>query len=108
LAAAFLLLALSRIAKGGNLVPTIGITNWREEMRQKVKLTVSLDQDLVDTLDEMSRLRKKPRSQVVQEALRLWRRNELHEKLAQGYRSMAEEDQETAERHLAVFKETLK
>lgn len=77
-------------------------------MRQKVKLTVSLDQDLVETLDEMSRQSKKPRSQVVQEALRLWRRNELHEKLAQGYRSMAEEDRERAEQNLVVFRETLK
>ena len=77
-------------------------------MRQKVKLTVSLDQDLVETLDEMSRQSKKPRSQVVQEALRLWRRKELHEKLAEGYRAMAEEDRETAEQHLPIFKETLK
>jgi len=77
-------------------------------MRQKVKLTVSLDQDLVETLDEMSRQSKKPRSQVVQEALRLWRRKELHAKLAEGYRSMAEEDRDTAEQHLASFKETLK
>jgi metal-responsive CopG/Arc/MetJ family transcriptional regulator len=77
-------------------------------MRQKVKLTISLDQDLVETLDEMSRQSKKPRSQVVQEALRLWRRKELHEKLAEGYRSMAEEDRKMAERHLGFFKETLK
>lgn len=73
-------------------------------MRRKVKLTVSLDQDLVETLDEMSRQSKKPRSQVVQEALRLWRRKELHEKLAEGYRAMAEEDRETAEGHLAAFR----
>jgi len=77
-------------------------------MRQKVKLTVSLDQDLVEALDEMSRQSKKPRSQVVQDALRLWRRKELHEKLAEGYRAMADEDRETAEQHLPVFKETLK
>jgi metal-responsive CopG/Arc/MetJ family transcriptional regulator len=77
-------------------------------MRQKVKLTVSLDQDLVETIDEMSRQSKKPRSHVVQEALRLWRRKELHAKLAEGYRSMAEENRETAERNLAAFRETLK
>jgi len=77
-------------------------------LRQKVKLTVSLDRDLVETLDEMTRQSKKPRSQVVQEALRLWRRKDLQEKLAEGYRSMAEEDRKTAERHLAIFKESLK
>ncbi len=77
-------------------------------MRHKVKLTISLDQDIVEKLDEMARQSKKPRSQVVQEALRLWRRKELNEKLAEGYRFMAEEDRKMAEQHLAVFKETLK
>jgi metal-responsive CopG/Arc/MetJ family transcriptional regulator len=77
-------------------------------MRQKVKLTISLDQDIVETLDEMTRQTKKPRSQVVQEALRLWQRKELNEKLAEGYRSMAEEDRKMAEQHLGVFKEILK
>ncbi|OGQ52278.1 MAG: hypothetical protein A3I10_08330 [Deltaproteobacteria bacterium RIFCSPLOWO2_02_FULL_57_26] len=77
-------------------------------MAQKVKLTVSVDQDLVETLDEMSRRTKKPRSRVVQEALRLWRRKQLHDKLAEGYRAMAEEDRETAERHLPAFREILK
>ena len=77
-------------------------------MAQKVKLTVSLDQDLVETLDEMSRQSRKPRSRVVQEALRLWRRKHVHDKLAEGYRAMADEDRETAERHLPAFKEILK
>ena len=77
-------------------------------MAKKVKLTVSVDQDLVETLDEMSRRTKKPRSRVVQEALRLWRRKQLHDKLAEGYRAMAEEDRETAERHLPAFREILK
>ena len=77
-------------------------------MAQKVKLTVSLDSDLVESLDEASRQSKKPRSRVVQEALRLWRRKHLHDKLAEGYRSIAEEDLEEAERHLPAFKEILK
>ena len=77
-------------------------------MAHKVKLTVSLDQDLVETLDEMSRQSRKPRSRVLQEALRAWRRKHLQDKLADGYRAMAEENRETAERHLPAFKETLK
>ena len=77
-------------------------------MRRKVKLTVSLDRHLAETLDEMSRQSKKPRSQVVQETLQLWRRKELHEKLGEGYRSMAQENRETAEQNLAAFAETLK
>ena len=77
-------------------------------MAQKMKVTLSLDEDLVQTLDEISRQSKKPRSRVVQEALRLWRRKELQNKLAEGYRAMAEEDRETAERGLTAFREILK
>lgn len=77
-------------------------------MGHKVKVTLSLDEDLVEELGKISRKRKKPRSRVVQEALRLWQRKQLQEKLAEGYRSMAGEDRETAERNLAAFREILK
>ncbi len=77
-------------------------------MAQKVKVTLSLDEDLVETLDQLSRQSKKPRSRVVQEALRLWRRKELHQRLAEGYRAMAEEDRKTAGGHLAAFREVFK
>lgn len=77
-------------------------------MGHKVKVTLSLDEDLVEALGKISRQRKKPRSRVVQEALRLWQRRELQEKLAEGYRAMAEEDREAAERHLPAFREILK
>lgn len=77
-------------------------------MGHKVKVTLSLDEDLVEELGKISRQRKKPRSRVVQDALRWWQRKELQDKLAQGYGSMAEEDGETAERHLPAFREILK
>ena len=77
-------------------------------MGQKVKVTLSLDEDLVEVLEKVSRQRKKPRSRVVQEALRLWQRRELQEKLAEGYRAMVEEDRETAERRVSAFREILK
>jgi metal-responsive CopG/Arc/MetJ family transcriptional regulator len=77
-------------------------------MPQKVKLTLSLDEDLVATLDNASRQSKKSRSRLVQEAIRLWKRKELQESLAQGYSAMADEDRQTAEQHLAAFKEILK
>jgi metal-responsive CopG/Arc/MetJ family transcriptional regulator len=73
----------------------------------KVKVTLSLDQDMVQTLDTISRQSHKPRSRVVQEALRVWRRKALEEQLADGYRAMAKEDKETAERFLPAFREIL-
>jgi metal-responsive CopG/Arc/MetJ family transcriptional regulator len=71
----------------------------------KRKVTLSLDEDLIETLNTVSRQSKKPRSRVVQEALRLWRKKELQEKLAEGYRAMAEETRASAESGLAAFRE---
>jgi metal-responsive CopG/Arc/MetJ family transcriptional regulator len=74
-------------------------------MAQKVKLTLSLDADLIETLDKISRQNKKVRSRVVKDALRLWRKKGLEEKLAEGYRAMAEENRETSGHGLAAFRE---
>jgi len=77
-------------------------------MANKLKVTLSLDEDLVEALEQISRQTKKPRSRVVQEALRAWRRKELQEKLALGYQEMADENLKVAEQGLSSFKETLK
>ena len=76
-------------------------------MGRKVKLTLSLDEDVVDTLDTVSKQSKQPRSRVVQDAIRLWQRRQLQQKLADGYRSMAKENQETAEQNLLAFREII-
>jgi metal-responsive CopG/Arc/MetJ family transcriptional regulator len=71
-----------------------------EWMASKVKVTVSVDERLVREVTGAGRKRGQPRSQLVEEALRLWRRQQLHETLKQGYRAMASEDRATAERRL--------
>ena len=76
-------------------------------MGRKVKLTLSLDEEVVETLDAVSKQNKQPRSRVVQDAIRLMQRRELQQKLAEGYRSMAKENRETAERGLSAFGEIL-
>jgi len=76
-------------------------------MARKVKLTLSLDEDVVETLDSVSKQSKQPRSRVVQDAIQLWQRRRLQQELADGYRSMSKEDQETAEQRLAAFREIL-
>ena len=75
-------------------------------MPHKLKVTLSLDEDIVEELERTSRETKKSRSRLVQEALELWRRKELQTKLAQGYQEMAEENLETAEQGLSAFNET--
>lgn len=69
-------------------------------MAAKVKVTVSVEAGLVEELGHVSRRTGKARSQLVEEALRLWRRRQLDEALKEGYRAMAKEDRATAERHL--------
>jgi len=69
-------------------------------MGSKVKVTVSLDEALVRELGGAGRQRGKPRSQLVEEALRLWRRARLEQELKEGYQAMAKADRAAAERHL--------
>lgn len=76
-------------------------------MGAKTKVTVSLDADLVGTLGSVSRKTGKPRSRLVEEALRLWRRHQLEEALREGYQAMAKEDRATAERSLSAGREAL-
>lgn len=77
-------------------------------MASKVKVTVSLDETLVRELGELCRENRKPRSQLVEEALQLWRRSRLEQELREGYQAMAREDRATAERHLAAGWEVMK
>jgi metal-responsive CopG/Arc/MetJ family transcriptional regulator len=76
-------------------------------MATKVKVTVSVDESLVRALGRVSRSTGRARSQLVEEALRLWQRSRLEQALKEGYQAMAREDRATAERHLHVARETL-
>ena len=77
-------------------------------MASKVKVTVSLDEGLVRELGSAGRHKGKPRSQLVEEALRLWRRAGLERELKEGYEAMAKADRVTADRHLAAGWEVVK
>jgi len=73
-----------------------------------MKITVSVDEALVRELNGASRQKRKPRSQLVEEALQLWRRRRLEQALKEGYQAMAKEERATAERHLAAGSEVMK
>ena len=77
-------------------------------MPAKVKVTVSLDAALVRDLAEARRQSGKSRSRLMEEALHLWRRSQLEEALKRGYRAMAEEDRDTAERNVGATWEVVK
>jgi metal-responsive CopG/Arc/MetJ family transcriptional regulator len=77
-------------------------------MSSKVKITLSLEEGLVKELEEIGRVKRTPRSRLVEEALRFWRRSLLEQQLKDGYQSMAIEDRATAERNLAAGWEIVK
>jgi metal-responsive CopG/Arc/MetJ family transcriptional regulator len=77
-------------------------------MATKVKVTVSVEESLIRELARASRKTGRPRSQLVEEALRLWRQSRIEQALREGYRTMAKEDRETAERRLGAGWETVR
>ena len=77
-------------------------------MKTKKKISVTIDEGLYEAIDQASRRFQVGRSQLTQEALGLWLRKKTESLMAQGYREMARDDQETAEDSLAAQKEVLR
>lgn len=77
-------------------------------MASKVRVTVSIDRQVAARVDAASRVRRTSRSQLFEEAIRQWEQALLEEELGAGYRSMAEDDRETAKRTLAAQWEVIR
>jgi metal-responsive CopG/Arc/MetJ family transcriptional regulator len=77
-------------------------------MKTKKKISVTIDEGVYEAVDQASRHFQVARSQLAQEAFILWLRRKAESLMAQGYREMAREDEETAERSLAAQKEVLR
>ena len=77
-------------------------------MKRKVKLTVSLDVDVVRELRDTSRALRRATSHLVEEALVAWRRQRLQEELRRGYQAMAAENREQAEQSREAQWEVIK
>jgi len=72
------------------------------------KITVTIDEELVQELDRMAKILKGSRSRLVEAAIRTWKKARLEQELKDGYRAMAEEDLKVAEDNLAAGYEVLK
>lgn len=66
-------------------------------MATKVKLTITVHQDLVKELDEEVKTRKVSRSALVEEGIKLLKKKQLEESLKEGYLAMAKENLKVAE-----------
>lgn len=73
----------------------------------KAKITVTIDETLIKTLNRLSERRKYSRSRLVEEAVMSWQRHQMEQELIEGYRAMAKEDLETAEARLAAGQEAI-
>jgi metal-responsive CopG/Arc/MetJ family transcriptional regulator len=77
------------------------------EMKTKKKLSITIDENLYEAVDQASRRYKVARSQLAQEALTLWLKKKTEAIMAKGYKEMAEEDLEAAESALPAQREVL-
>jgi metal-responsive CopG/Arc/MetJ family transcriptional regulator len=77
-------------------------------MGNKLKVTITIDQALVEDIDRLSKEQKESRSGMIEKAIRIWREKRLEKELTEGYLAMAKEDVETAEVNLEAGMEVLK
>jgi metal-responsive CopG/Arc/MetJ family transcriptional regulator len=68
----------------------------------KVKITVSIDEDLRTMVDRHARRLRQNRSRLIEEAIRLWRAREMEKHLKEGYLAMSREDSRVAEANLSA------
>jgi hypothetical protein len=80
---------------------------WRYTVPSRVKVTVSLDSDLVRELSQADRQTGKSRSRLMEEAPEHWRRSRLAQELKEGYQAMAKEDLRMARVPLATQREVV-
>ena len=66
-------------------------------MRTKRKLSVTVDEDIFQSIDKAAKACDMAKSQLAQEAFRLWIKKRTQDLMAQGYEEMAKEDREFAE-----------
>jgi len=73
----------------------------------KTKITVSIDDSYVAELDKIARLKHTNRSNLIEEAIKIWEKGQIEKELKEGYLFMAEEDKKLAEENLRIAKEIL-
>ncbi|MBZ5495718.1 MAG: ribbon-helix-helix domain-containing protein [Acidobacteriia bacterium] len=74
----------------------------------KEKITVTIEEELVRELDREAKSIHGSRSNLVENAIRTWKRIRLEQELKEGYRNMADEDLKVAEENLTSGYEVIK
>lgn len=76
-------------------------------MRTKKKISVTIDAELLEAIEDVAKTCNMAKSQLAQEAFRLWFKKRTEELMAAGYIEMAREDMEFADTTLDAQKEIL-
>ena len=76
-------------------------------MRTKRKISVTIDEEILEGIEKASRTFNMAKSHLAQEAFRLWLKKKTEELMARGYIEMAKEDRELAELTSEAQKEIL-
>ena len=77
-------------------------------MRNKQKITITIDESIIKDIDRLSEREGESRSRLIEKAVKVWRERELEKELIKGYVAMTEEDLETAEANIEAGVEALK
>ena len=76
-------------------------------MRNKGKLSITIDYKLLEEMEKASRKNRFSKSRLTEEALRLWFKKNTEELMAKGYEEMTEEDRKIAELTLEAQREII-
>ena len=77
-------------------------------MRTKKKVSLTIDEEIYEAVEKASQVHSIPRSQIAEDALRLWLAKQTEALMANGYEEMADEDEKMAARALEAQREVLK
>jgi len=77
-------------------------------MGAKRKVSLTIDKDIYAAIEEAAETYQIAKSQLAQEAFRLWLKKETEALMAKGYEEMAEEDKAIAELTFDAQRESLK
>jgi metal-responsive CopG/Arc/MetJ family transcriptional regulator len=76
-------------------------------MRTKRKLSITIDNKILEELERATKAHKFSKSQLTEEALKLWFKKNTEELMARGYKEMAKEDRDFAELSLEAQEEAM-
>jgi metal-responsive CopG/Arc/MetJ family transcriptional regulator len=77
-------------------------------MSTKVKVSLTIDEEVYEAIERASEAQKIARSRIVEDALKLWLKRETESLMAKGYEEMAEEEERMAGMAFEAQREILK